>query len=326
MWAGRGRARKERQSWLGWAPEAARQGTRDHPRRVNLLIVAGAFVFLGVGYLAPRLRLNPDELNTPDFPDVGATALAFAAAAAIDLLLLCAFALHDRALARDSYRRQDPGALVSPVLRPFCGLVILPSLAGVAILASRVAGSHGPLRVDQRIDGHVVYRLQPLRPVFERLTQLGAPTGVAIGSAVLAILCLTQRRFRAAILAAAGPALAGTLTEYILKPAIGRHSGDAYAFPSGHTTGAIALATVIALFLLPTGAFTRLPRPLRLVLTVLAAVLVSAVPLGLVTLRYHYATDVIAGAAVAVTAILTLALLLDAAAGRRTTTDMTPRP
>jgi membrane-associated phospholipid phosphatase len=296
---------------------AFRRYAGAHPQRISLLAIVGFALFMVVGALAPRLQLNPDELNTPDFPDVGATVLAAAAALGVDLLLLAAFALHDRAALRGVYRAQDPGGLVSPGLRPFCWLVILPSLAGVAVLASRVAGSHGPLRVDQRIDDRLAYRLLPLRPVLGRLVELGSPTGVAVLCTLLALGCLTLRRVRAAILAAAGPTLAGALTEYTLKPLIGRHKGGGLAFPSGHTTGAVAVAVTIALFLLPAGAFAGLPRPLRLLLAAFAAVLASALPLGLIALHYHYATDVLAGAALAVDLILALALLLDAAASHR---------
>ncbi|ORT46505.1 hypothetical protein, partial [Frankia sp. KB5] len=120
-------------------PGAARRYAHDHPRRINLLILTGGGLFMATGYLAPRLRLNPDELNTPDFPDVGATVLALAVAVAVDLLLLAAFALHDRTQRGRIGGLDDPAALVPPVLRPFCWLVILPSLTGVAGLASRVA-------------------------------------------------------------------------------------------------------------------------------------------------------------------------------------------
>lgn len=283
-----------------------------------MLAVTGCALFFVLAGIAQRLRLNPDDVNTRAFPDVGATLLAVAVTLCAEVLLLCAFALHDRAVVRGTYRVEDPGALVWPVLRPFCWLVILPSLAGVAVLASRVAGSDGPLRVDQRVDDRLVYRLSPLRPMFGRLVQLGSPTGVAVLCALLALGCLARRRVRAAILAAAGPSLAGLLTEYALKPLIGRHSGHLFAFPSGHTTGAVAVAVTITLFLLPAGPFAGLPRWSRLLLAGLAAVLASFLPLGLIVLRYHYASDVLAGAAVAVAVILALALLLDAVARRST--------
>lgn len=222
-----------------------------------------------------------------------------------------------RAVPRGTYRVQDPGALVSPVLRPFCWLVILPSLAGVAVLAGRVADTRGPLRVDARLDDRIAYRLLPVRPVLARLVELGSPTGVAVLSVLLATGCLVVRRVRAAILAAVGPSLAGALTEYVLKPLIGRRHGGGLAFPSGHTTGAVAVAVTIALFLLPGGVLAGLPRSLRLLLAAFAAVLVSVVPLGLIALHYHYATDVLAGAALSVALILTFALLLDDLARRR---------
>lgn len=296
--------------------DAFRHYGRAHPDRINALILVGMAVFLVVAYLARRLRLNPGGLATPGFPGTGVLALALAAAAGIDLLLLAAFARHDWATARGEYRARDARALVPPALRPFVWLVILPSLAGLAVLAARVARSGGPLAVDRRVDTPLVYRLHPFARAFRDLTQLGSPLGVVVLSACLAIGCLAIRRRRAALLSLVGAPLAGALTEYVLKPLVGRHKGPLYAFPSGHTTGAVAVAAVITLFLLPGGAFTQLPRPARLALAGLAAVLASALPLGLIVLRYHYATDVLAGAAVAVTVTLVLALALDGAAAR----------
>ncbi|MGF7235833.1 MAG: phosphatase PAP2 family protein [Frankia sp.] len=303
--------------------DTARRYAEHHPTRITAVFLVGFAMFAAVGYLAPRVHLNPDEISTPDFPAAGATALALAAAVAVDLLLLVAFALHDRAAGRGAYdiRDSDPAALIPPVLRPFLWLVLLPSLTGLAVLASRVADRTGPLAVDRRVDEPLVYRFHPIAPVFRGLTQLGSPAGIAVLSVLLAALSLAVGHRRAALLALACPPLAGALTEYALKPFIGRRAGRLYAFPSGHTTGAVAVAVVITLLLLPAGAFTRVPHPLRLLLTLMAVVLASAVPLGLVVLRYHYATDVLAGAAVALATTLTLALTLDTAARRLTRHD-----
>jgi membrane-associated phospholipid phosphatase len=305
---------------LGRLRDGLGRYTHSHPTRINALFFAGLAMFLAVGYLGPRARLNPDDLNTPRYPAAGATALALAAAAAVDLLLLAAFFAHDRAIRRGTYSNRDPGALVPPALRPFCWLVIVPALAGVAILASRVTNSRGPLAIDRRVDDPVVYRLHPLRPLFADLTQLGSPPGVAALSVLLGVACLSVRRWRAALLALACPPLGGALTEYALKPLVGRRAGHYFAFPSGHTTGAVAVAAVITLLLLPAGAFTRLPHWLRLLLALTAVVLASAVPLGLIVLRYHYATDVLAGAAVALAVTVTLALALDATARQLSST------
>ncbi len=302
--------------------DAARRSAEYHPGRINALFLVGFVMFGAVGYLAPRIHLNPDEISTPDYPAAGATALALAAAVAVDLLLLVAFALHDRALRRGTFHTGDPRRLIPPVARPFVWLVLLPSLTGLAVLASRVADRTGPLAVDRRVDEPLIYRFHSIAPEFRGLTQLGSPTGVAVLSVLLAVLCLVVGHRRAVLLALAGPPLAGALTEYVLKPLIGGRAGDLYAFPGGdgHTTGAVAVAAVTALFLLPAGAFTPLPRQLRRLLAVLAIVIASAVPLGLVVLRYHYATDVLAGASVAGATTLILALTLGTAARRLTRT------
>jgi len=304
-----------RRARLAW-----RRYSEAYPRRVSGLAAAGLGMFVLIGYLAPRLRLNPGQLDTPDFPALGAAMLGLAAAVGIDVLLLAAFVLHDRARRRAAVGGNpwdgDERALVPPLVRPFCWLVILPSLAGVALLASRVAGTDGPLRVDARVDNGLAYRLGGFRSLLEGLTQLGSPEGVGVLAALLGLGCLMARRPRAALLAFVGPPAAGMLTEYGLKPLIGRRSGDAFAFPSGHTTGAVAVATVIVLLLVPSGSLAGLPRQARVLLGAFAAGLASIVPIGLIVLRYHYATDVLAGAAIAVAAILALALGIDAGARR----------
>ncbi|MBL7489941.1 phosphatase PAP2 family protein [Frankia sp. AgB1.9] len=312
-----------------WA--AVRRYPENHPDRMTIVALVGLCIFLAVGYLAPRLRLARSDLDTPDFHAAGATALAFAAAIGIDLLLVAGFAVHDRAARLGGHHTADPQALLSPALRPFGWLVILPILISLATLATHVTDRRGPLPVDQRVDDALAYRLYPLHPVLSVLTQLGGPPAVGVLSALLGVLCLVLRRRRAALLAMAGPALAAAVTEYALKPLIDRRSGPGLAFPSGHTTGAVAVATVIALLLLPAGTFTGLPRAPRILLGTLAAVLASTVPIGLIALRYHYATDTLGGGAVAAIVVLTLALALDTAArpGRVAAVQgrgMRPRP
>ncbi len=290
-----------------------------HPGRTNALLLVPVGLFLTTSYLALHIGVNPDVLRTRAFPNGGSAILALGIAAGAEVLLAAAFRLHDRAVVRGTYNTVEPGALVPPMLRPFLWLVVLPCLAGVAVLTSRVAGTRGPLGVDRAVDDRLVYRLRPFTGLFRDLTQLGSPLGVGVLSALLAGICLAVGQRRAALLSITGPPLAGTLTEYVLKPAIGRQAGHLFAFPSGHTTGAVAVAAVIGMFLLPNGPLASRSTPFRFGMALLAAILASGVPIGLIVLRYHYATDVLAGAAVALASTLLAALTLDRIAGGRGT-------
>lgn len=95
-----------------------------------------------------------------------------------------------------------------------------------------------------------------------------------------------RRRWAAVVLAAVGPVAAAALTQFVLKPAIDRHLDVGLTFPSGHATGTFA---------------------------VLIVAVISGV--ALVAAQYHFATDVVAGAAVGIGMVTGLALVLDPCAG-----------
>jgi undecaprenyl-diphosphatase len=116
------------------------------------------------------------------------------------------------------------------------------------------------------------------------------------------------------VLAAVAPAVAGGLTDLVLKPLIDRHIGHGLSFPSGHTTGAFAVAITAAVLLLE-GRGIR--NPLRVALTVLSLGLAACVAAAVVALGVHYTTDTIGGFCVALGVVLALALVIDEIAERR---------
>jgi undecaprenyl-diphosphatase len=84
---------------------------------------------------------------------------------------------------------------------------------------------------------------------------IGSAGVVAAASVLLAALVwVSSRRWRLALVCLAGPALAGT-GEIALKPLVGRPRPSTqlvtgvsgYGFPSGHTSGAAALAVVVVI-------------------------------------------------------------------------------
>src|SRR5438270_456568 len=86
-----------------------------------------------------------------------------------------------------------------------------------------------------------------------RPTPNGRPPAAAIGGSVLlAVLCVIVWRPRAALFALVAAPAAAAVTELVLKPLVHREQHvDALLFPSGHTTGAFALALSVVVLLLP---------------------------------------------------------------------------
>jgi undecaprenyl-diphosphatase len=187
---------------------------------------------------------------------------------------------------------------------------LVPVTVLLGVLSVKVEDRVGPLRIDDRVDARLIGHLGRYSGLFHRVVQLGSPTGVAVLSSGLALLCLVLRRPRGAVLVGVGPPVAGTLTEYVLKPLIHRHDDGRDVFPSGHTTGAVALAVALILLVLPGGALSHVAAALRLLLAALVALLL-VVPLGMVVLQAHFVTDVLAGGATAGVVIVLLALGLD---------------
>ena len=108
------------------------------------------------------------------------------------------------------------------------------------------------------------------------------------------------------------------LTE-LLKPLIDRTLTGFLSFPSRHTTGIFAVVVAFAVLLIDP------PRPriravVRVLLALIALLAAATVAVALVAVRWHYATDTVAGAAVGTAVVLATALTLDlvcAWSGRR---------
>ncbi|WP_051400047.1 phosphatase PAP2 family protein [Haloechinothrix halophila] len=121
-------------------------------------------------------------------------------------------------------------------------------------------------------------------------------------AALLATVCLVQRRWRGAAFAAAAPLLAVALNTWVLKPAFGRLAEGHLAYPSGHTVSIVAVSAVLVLLARPGVA--------RWVAAVVGAAVSLGVGVALVTLDFHYPTDVLGGIAFALTVVPLVALAL----------------
>jgi len=204
--------------------------------------------------------------------------------------------------------------LLPPALRRTAALVVTGCAAVTASLALAFAGQARPDGLDAAVDTHVRSGLGQYPEQLHLLAELGDLVPVTVLTAALILACLAVRRRRGAALACLAVPGAVALTEFVLKPLVGRTIHGAYlCFPSGHATASFALATTCAV-LLARPARRRLPGAVRLLLVLSAAVVAAAVATAMVALGHHYFTDAVAGTAVGLGMVLLTALLIDWAA------------
>ncbi|MEQ3551488.1 phosphatase PAP2 family protein [Pseudonocardia nematodicida] len=221
-------------------------------------------------------------------------------------------------------RGDSPPSLLGPLRRPAPVLVAV-ALTVFGVLAARYAGNAAAGRVDDRADA--VVEALPHLPgaLLARAITFGTPESVVLWAVTLAGTALLLRRPRAALLAVVAPGLTGVATT-VLKPVIGRTIGafePGYAYPSGHTGGAVAIGLVAAVLLIGLLRMTR-PGPAVAVLAALTLAAGGAVGAGMVRVGAHYATDTVGGFCTAVAIGLGSALLIDRVADRRATRAVPP--
>jgi len=214
-------------------------------------------------------------------------------------------------------RRLEPRPLLPPALRRPAALVVTGCTVVTASLALAFAGQARPDALDRFVDAHVRSGLGQYEGQLHLLADLGDLVPVTVLTAALILACLATRRRRGAALACLAVPGAVALTEFVLKPLVGRTIHRAYlCFPSGHATASFTLASTCAV-LLASPARLRLSGAVRLLLALGAAVVAAAVATAMVALGHHYFTDAIAGTAVGVGMVPLAALLIDWAAGSR---------
>lgn len=182
-------------------------------------------------------------------------------------------------------------------------------------MAVAFAGDRGHVSTfDANIMVHI-YEWYPDRTALaHRVSDLGGGVVVFVVAAALAAVSWFRGRPREVVLAILGPSVAIMVTEYVLKPTVHRRLLGYVTYPSGHTTGAFSLATLIAVQLLAPR--TRLPVAVRVVSIVALLSVCTAVAISLVAANYHVPTDTIGGAGVAISTVLFLAVGIDAVADR----------
>lgn len=209
----------------------------------------------------------------------------------------------------------QPGPVPHRLSRRWLGLASVLLFLLFAALAARVYSGSTPLRVDRAASRvansatltqavHGLSRTHP-KSVFNEVANLGSPV-LALGVAgALAAMARHRHDRLAMILCLAGPVVAVVLTELVAKPVVHRHMGNALTYPSGHTTDAASVATVVVLVLWRWHGWRMALRWAPVV-----AMVPLAVSLAVVRLRWHFATDALGGIAVGVASVLGVAAIL----------------
>jgi membrane-associated phospholipid phosphatase len=219
------------------------------------------------------------------------------------------------ALRRAARSGPEPGRLLPGRLRWLATALLAACAAVTAGLGLAFAGDQRPDGLDSALDRPFLSVLHDAPTLITRVSAIGNEAPTFAATALLVLACLVTRRWSGAVLAAVSQPAASVLTEYLLKPLVGRTDDGGLSFPSGHATGMFALAGVcLVLLARPPGG--RVPGWVRAVLAVLAVVLASAVSLAMVARGFHYVTDAVAGAAVGLGVVLAVALSLDLVTAR----------
>ncbi len=188
-------------------------------------------------------------------------------------------------------------------------------LLAVAVLAVRVHSMDGSLRVDRLVSRYLAAQLPGEAGVhvgragYGLIARDGAPGFVVITMFLTLVWAVRRRDVPAAVLAVVAPGVAFVLVELLAKPIVGRDdpTGRAWSFPSGTVT-AVAAAAAVSVVLVyrwagPTSA-------------IVAAFTLGVVPVvmcvAVVELRWHYATDAIAGLAIGTAVVLAITAILAA--------------
>jgi undecaprenyl-diphosphatase len=202
--------------------------------------------------------------------------------------------------------------LLAPGMRRPAALLAAVCVVVTAGLALAYGHRGRPGRLDAAVDTRIQGLLGGYHVPLHLLTRLGGLFSVAELTAALVLACLVTRRWRGAVLAALAVPVAMTLTEFVLKPLVGRSIHGYDSFPSGHATAMFALAAICAV-LLANPPRQRLTRAVRLLLVAGAVLVAAAVPVAMVAQGFHYFTDIVAGTAVGIGTVLLITLLIDLA-------------
>jgi membrane-associated phospholipid phosphatase len=207
-------------------------------------------------------------------------------------------------------RLRAPRPLLPAAVRRTAAALLGACVAVTAVLGAWFRHQSAAGRLDTAIDARLQAGLRGHRAVLETVAQFGDPLLVTTMSAMLLLAYLAMRKWRGAVLVAVAVPAAGALTEYVLKPLIGRTTEGYLSYPSGHSTAVFALAAAFAVLLADPDR-PRMPAALRVLLLLIVFLAASTVAVAVIGLGFHYFTDTVGGAAVGIAVVLATALILD---------------
>jgi len=225
--------------------------------------------------------------------------------------------------AHSRYRRSVVAVSARPLLpgpaRPWAGALLVCSAILVASLGVLFAHQTRADWFDHAVDAPIIAWFTGHQGLALWLAAPGSLIPAGALAAAIVIGCVLAGRLNGAFLALAAVPVSEAVSEGLLKPLIHRTYLGGVAYPSGHTTAISALtATLIVLLLVSRRPVqTRAMRRLSVLIPAAACVVAVGVAIGLIGLRWHYFTDILAGAAVGAGTVCGLALLLDLPAVRR---------
>jgi|SRR5580692_9961978 membrane-associated phospholipid phosphatase len=205
-------------------------------------------------------------------------------------------------------RQQHRVAVLIPASARRTAGTVLACCALVTAVGGYVCarGEYGdPL--DGPIDAWITAHLGNHGRALQLAADVGQPLQVAVMTTILILACLVARRVNGAVLAALSVPIAGVLTENLLKPLV----DESYsAYPSGRSTAAFALITIVAVLLAQPS--RSMPwSGWRLGVVAASVLLGCAVCVAAVGLNDHHFTDTVGGATVGTGVVLTTSFLLD---------------
>jgi undecaprenyl-diphosphatase len=215
---------------------------------------------------------------------------------------------------REISRVQSAPPLGRPLLggpaRTWAVAVVIGCALLVAVLGLLFAGHARASWFDHLVDSPIISMFSGHGPTALRLASPGTLGPAVLISGAIAAICLYFRRVNGAVLALLAVPVADGLDDAILKPLIGRTDLGQLTYPSGHTTAVFAMTTTVAILLLVPPQQRR-TRTLRVLLVLAALAVALIVAAAVIALEWHYFTDTIGGAAVAIAVVCTLAIIID---------------
>lgn len=196
-------------------------------------------------------------------------------------------------------------------------MVLVVTIVAITVLSVKYGGEKQASSLD-RHGANLIYRLHLWKAFGTRVANLGGPGPIAVFAVVLTIALVLLRRFRAALVGIIAIPLAVAITEWVLKPLVGRTYNvyaTAYSFPSGHTASIFATALVAVLALCDRQR-PRLPGFVAFIVGLVALGVAAAVGIALINTQRHFATDVIGGFCVALATVIAVAFVVDYAVDR----------